>query len=377
MSAALIVIFITLPPYVDSSMNRTIQSGPYLVGEKAAALHKTLLVADLHSDCLMWNRDVLALNSRGHVDLPRLVEGNVALQVFSAVTKIPKGLNYESNTGDSDSMQTLVILQRWPRRSWSSLLERALYQAQRLDDASKRSEGGLVVLRCRKDVENLVDARRSGKQIVGGLLSIEGLHCLEGKLDNVDVLYNAGFRMMGLTHFFDNQVAGSAQGVAKGGLTDLGREVIRQMEERGIIVDLAHASPAAIDEVLRMATKPVVVSHTGVRGTCDNSRNLSDEQLEGIAKTGGVVGIGYWNAAVCEPNVESIVAAIRYVVDHVGLDYVALGSDFDGGTRTPFDATDLGEITEGLLEAGFSESDIAAIMGGNTLRVVRECLPST
>jgi microsomal dipeptidase-like Zn-dependent dipeptidase len=358
-------------------MNRTLEQRPYPVGDEAVVLHKALFVADLHSDCLMWNRDVLALNTRGHVDLPRLVEGNVALQVFSAVTKVPKGLNYESNTGDNDSMRTLVILQRWPRRTWSSLLERALYQAQRLDDASKRSEGGLVVLRSRKDVEVLAESRRSGKQIVGGLLSIEGLHCLEGKLDNVDVLYNAGFRMMGLTHFFDNEVAGSAHGVSKGGLTDLGREVIRRIEERGIIVDLAHASPAAIDEVLLTATKPIVVSHTGVRGTCDNSRNLSDEQLEGIAKTGGLVGIGYWNAAVCEPNVESIVGAIRYVVDHVGLEHVALGSDFDGGTRTPFDATGLSEITDGLLNAGYSESDIAAIMGGNTLRVLRECLPAT
>jgi hypothetical protein len=100
---------------------------------------------------------------------------------------------------------------------------------------------------------------------VAALLATEGLHAIEGDLRNVDTLHAAGFRMLGLTHFFDNEVAGSAHGVAKGGLTPLGRAVVRRMEALGILVDVAHASPRAVDDVLAMATRPVLVSHGGVQ----------------------------------------------------------------------------------------------------------------
>ena len=106
-----------------------------------------------------------------------------------------------------------------------------------------------------------------------------------------------------------------------------------------MLVDLAHVSPAAIDDVLAMASKPVVVSHGGVRGTCDNQRNLSDDQLRGIARTGGVVGIGYWETAVCGTEMRYVTAAMRHVIDVVGDDYVGLGSDFDGATTTGFDTS--------------------------------------
>jgi membrane dipeptidase len=105
----------------------------------------------------------------------------------------------------------------------------------------------------------------------------------------------AGFRMIGLAHFFDNEFAGSAHGVEKYGLTEQGRALVRDMERRKILVDLAHASPKTIEDVTAMASRPVIFSHTGVRGTCDNRRNLSDEQLRKIAATGGVIGIGFWD----------------------------------------------------------------------------------
>jgi microsomal dipeptidase-like Zn-dependent dipeptidase len=170
-------------------------------------------------------------------------------------------------------------------------------------------------------------------------------------------------------------LAGSAHGVEKGGLTPLGREVVGRLEQKKILIDLAHSSPRTIDDVLAMATRPVFASHTGVKGTCDNARNLSDDQLRGIAKTGGVVGIGFWPTAVCGPDAHAIARAIRYAVGVAGVDHVGLGSDFDGAVTEPFDATGLPLLTEALLQDGLAEDDVAKIMGGNVLRVLAQTLP--
>src|SRR5581483_6032277 len=212
-------------------------------------------------------------------------------------------------------------------------------------------------------------------QITAGFLGIEGAHVLEGDPANVDVMFDAGFRMMSPTHFFDNEIGGSAHGVNKGGLTATGREVIRRMEAKKMLVDLAHASPRTIDDVLGMATRPVVVSHSGVKGTCDNTRNLSDEHLKGIARTGGIIGIGYWEAATCGRDARAIARAIRHAVNVAGIEHVGLGSDFDGAVVEPFDTTGLVQITDALLVEGFSEQEIALIMGGNALRLLKENLP--
>jgi microsomal dipeptidase-like Zn-dependent dipeptidase len=119
----------------------------------------------------------------------------------------------------------------------------------------------------------------------------------------------------------------------------------------------------------------VVVSHTGVKGTCDNTRNLSDDELTGVAKTGGVIGIGYWEQATCGSDAKAVARAIRYATNLVGVDHVGLGSDFDGAITAPFDATGLVLITDALIEQGFNDQEIKMIMGGNTLRVLKDSLP--
>jgi len=151
--------------------------------------------------------------------------------------------------------------------------------------------------------------------------------------------------------------------------------MIKRMEAKRMIVDVAHASAAVIDDVLAMATRPVLVSHSGVKGTCDNQRNLSDEQLKGIAGTGGVIGIGYWETAVCGTDAKAIAKAIRYTANLVGVDHVGLGSDFDGAVVTPFDTTGLVQITDALLAEGFNDDEIGRIMGRNVLRVLIQNLP--
>jgi len=180
---------------------------------------------------------------------------------------------------------------------------------------------------------------------------------------------------MAPTHFFDNEWGGSAHGVNKTGLTDKGREMIRRMEARGMLVDVAHAAPRTVDDVLSVATRPVIDTHTGVRGTCDHIRNLSDEQVRGIAATGGVVGIGYWDTATCGTDARAVARSIRYASNLAGVEHVALGSDFDGAVKEPFDTTGLVEITDALIAEGFSDDEIRMIMGGNIIRLLSQSLP--
>ena len=364
-----------LPQVIDAQMNSVASPPPYPASASAQKLHQGLFVADLHDDALLWERDLLKRYDYGHSDLPRMLEGRLGLQVFSTVTKTPRGLNMESNAADSDNITLLAMAQRWPRETWSSLLQRALYQAQKLQDAADASEGRLVLIRSRADLARFIEAWDKDPQRVAGLLATEGLQPIENQLENIDALYAAGFRIAGLTHFFDNEVGGSAHGMEKGGLTPLGRQVIARLEEKSMLVDLAHASRPLIDDVLAMATRPVLVSHTGVEGTCAGTRNLSDKHLQSIAATGGVIGIGYWSTAVCDTSVTAIVKAIRYTADKVGVEHVALGSDFNGTVHTPFDVTGLAQITEGLQTAGFDNDAIAAIMGGNVQRLLLTSLP--
>jgi microsomal dipeptidase-like Zn-dependent dipeptidase len=363
------------PGIVETRMNRVLRPGPYAASARAVALHRRLVVADLHADTLLWGRDLLARGTRGHVDVPRLLEGGVALQAFTVVTKMPRGASIEKNTGDSDAITLLMVARGRPPRTWTSLRERALDQAAAFEGASARSGGRFVRLLAKADLEAVLEQRARGEAVVGGFLGLEGAHALEGRAEAVDALADAGFRMMGLTHFFDNEVAGSAHGARKGGLTELGREAVRRMEARGVLVDLAHASATTIDDALAMARRPVVVSHTGVRGTCDNARNLSDRQLRAVAAKGGVVGIGFWPTATCGADSRAIARAIVHAVRVAGPDHVALGSDFDGAVATPFDATGVPLVTEALLEAGLDEETVGRVMGGNVVRLLRATLP--
>src|SRR5438067_1688950 len=216
---------------------------------------------DLHADALLWGRDLLQRSPNGHVDVPRLLEVGARLQVFGVVTQAPVGLNMEVNPDRADMVSALAMASGWPRRTWRSRLQRALYQAKRLREMAERSGGKLVLIRSRTDLESL---QRDPAGRVGALLALEGAQALEADLRSLDALWDAGFRMMAPTHFVDTEVGGSAHGVGKGGLTEFGRKWLRALEERRIVVDLAHASPGTVADVLAAATRPVVVSHTGV-----------------------------------------------------------------------------------------------------------------
>jgi membrane dipeptidase len=384
--AAAIGFFGFAPGYVEGSMN-VVDGKPLIkVSDEAKALHETLNIVDLHSDTLMWDRDLGEGASRGHMDLPRLQQGNVALQLFSSVSKTPKGQNYDGNGADTDNITLLTIAQLQPVKTWNSLVERSLYHAAKLEREISNSDGCMKHVDSPSQLEELVDSRRGGTCDTGGsgisrvtparimpigaMLTIEGLQNLEGKASNLDRLYDAGFRMAGLTHFFDNELAGSMHGLKKGGLTPFGRDIVRRMEAKGMIVDIAHLSHAGVAEVLAMARRPVVSSHGGVQATCKVNRNLTDDEIRGVAKTGGVIGIGYWEGAICSTDPRAAAKAMKHVRDLVGIAHVALGSDYDGATTVRFDTSQLTQVTQALMDEGFTEAEIRAVMGENALRVI-------
>jgi membrane dipeptidase len=365
------------PAKLERSMNKVLPHSPYSISNNALELHKTLVIGDWHSDSTLWKRNLLERGDRGHVDIPRMREGNQAVQMFTSVTKSPGGQNYEKNSSDArDNITSLVLLQAWPPATWKSLTARALYQAEKLHNIAQEAPDQFLLIRNRSDLQSLLSKRATGDTIVGGLLGTEGSHALDGELSNIATLYQAGFRMMSLQHFFDNKLGGSLHGESGAGLTEFGRQAVDEMQSMGIMVDLSHSAPQVVEDVLARSSAPLIVSHTGFYGHCKSARNISDRLMQKIAEGGGIIGIGYWDAAVCDPTPKHIVSAFRYGIDLVGVDHVALGSDYDGTIAAPFDSSELAVLTHEMLKAGFSEIEIRKVMGENMMRYLAENLPA-
>ncbi len=357
----------TVPHYIEAERNPIKLSAPYAVSTDAQALYDRLdFISDLHCDALLWGRSLNKRGDQGHVDFPRMREANVALEMFTIVSKSPAGQNMQSNSEDAfDNITPLTIAKGESLFNWFSLINRTLSQAQDLSDFVENEQGKAIFIKSKADLERLIEARKTDKSVIGTMLGIEGAHALEGRIENFDRVYEAGVRMIGPTHFFDNELGGSAHGENLAGLSDFGKSAVTKMNELGIFIDLAHSSPAIVDDVLNLTTKPVMVSHTGVRAVLDSQRNLSDDQIKDIAKNEGIIGIAFFDMAVGEPELPNIIASIKHIRDLVGIQYVALGSDYDGSVAVPFDITGLPLILDGLLKVGFTEEEIRAVMGEN------------
>ena len=376
--AVLIGLFFTFAPGLfESSTNKVLPADFRQPTPAAIKLHQSLNIGDLHADSTLWQRDLLKRGDRGHVDIPRLREGNVAVQVFTTVTKSPMGMNNVQNSADAvDTITFLAIAQRWPVTTWKSRKLRALHQASVLHDIASRAPKEFSLIMDRGDLTKLLAARASGSQIIGGIIGTEGSHALDGDVAAIDELFNAGFRVMSLQHFFDNKLGGSLHGLSGDGLTEFGRDAVDRMIEKEIIIDVAHSSHAVVSDVLARSSRPLIVSHTGFYSHCQSSRNISDELMQKIAAAGGLMGVGYWDSAVCEANVSSIVSSIRYGIDLVGEDHVALGSDFDGSVATPLDTSQLIRLTTEMLARDFTETEIRKVMGENILQFMTQNLPA-
>jgi membrane dipeptidase len=364
------VLEFVVPAEIESSLNSVNAHEPYEISSAAQALHKKLLVADVHADSLLMKRDLNKHEDRGHLDIPRLQIGNVALQVFAAATKLPSEQN-----NDTDYMTFLAMIQLWPIKTWFSIVERALYQAKKLEQFAKESEGKLVFVKNQQELNAVLAQRKDGSDQIAALYGIEGAHSLEGNLDNVQVLFDAGVRLMGVTHYFDNKLAGSFTGLSGDGLTDFGRKAVLKAVDLGIIIDIAHLSTKAVEEILALSDKPVILSHSGMKGVCDTAKNFPDDLVKKVVAQGGLVGIGYYKGTVCDSSPEGIVRSIRYAIDTLGVDSVALGSDFDAPIAVDFDASELAVLTHTMLAQNFTEEEITKVMGANAVDFFSRYLP--
>ncbi len=366
------LFFAYAPRYVDQSNNKVSLVGPHT---KNAWYDSIPFIADLHCDELLWDRNLLKQIDYGHVDLPRMQQANVAFQVFTIVSKVPSGINIEKNDGNSDQITLLSFVQLRPPSNWFSIKKRALNQCETLHDFAEKSNGQLRVISTKKELQQFIIDRQKNHLLTAGMLGLEGAQPLEGNLKNLDVFYKTGVRYIGLAHFYDNEWAGSAHGMNKGGLTEIGKLLVRKMDSVHITIDLAHSSQQTIDDVFAMHNGPLLVSHTGVKGVCNNQRNLSDKHLLEIGKRNGLVGIGLWETAVCGTDAAATAKSIRYAADKIGVDKVALGSDWDGSILAHFDVTGLPRMVAALESEGFNRTEIEKIMGGNVRDFFLKNLP--
>jgi len=334
-----------------------------------------LFVADMHADTLLWKRNIAERSELGHADLHRLLDVNVGLQVFMSVVEAPDDVDADSIKQEGDQIRTVALLDKWPYQTLGSYKERALYHASKLFKAADSSNGRLKVILSKED---LTVGKQNWQTKEGPLLAIlgmEGAHATEFKVENVQTLFDAGFRSMGLAHYSDTEFAGSSSGMVKHGLTDKGKALIKKMNAIGMIIDVAHLSNQGIEDALNLSVNPVYSSHTGVFATCSKARNLPDSIIKKIAQRQGLIGIGFFKGAICGSALEDTVRAIKHVRDLVGSEHVGLGSGWDIASLaiTP---TELPDLTRALLDQGFSDKEARNVMGRNVARFFLDNLPS-
>jgi len=336
---------------------------------------------------LVDRADITQRSPMGHVDIPRLREGGVSAPFFALwVPTYYHGAEAVRRTLDlRDAMQ-------------------------RLFDTHPDQ---IVLALNASDVERIT---RSGR--IAAILTIEGGHQIDDDLAVLRVYYRLGIRSMTLTHFRNNGWADSSTDKpAHNGLTDFGKEVVREMNRLGMIVDVSHVSDKTFNDVLAVSSKPVIASHSSCRALSDVPRNMTDDMLRALAKNGGVVGINFGEGFLNPKDAEQLKADIANVaeeptlagkaldnyaaeqlhremksvpafatvedaadhVDHAvkiaGIDHVGIGSDFDGISAPPKgleDISKMGALKAVLRKRGYSEEDLKKIFGLNTLRVLRE-----
>ena len=310
------------------------------------------LLVDLHTDALYEHirgrKDITQRSDKGHLDFPRMKEGGVNGQVFAV---------------------------------WVSPTE--LAPGEYCDFALKGADAfGEVCTRCAESVapvrtpDEFRQATAAGR--IAAVLAVEGGHALEGRLENLGRFFERGVRVLTVTWCNSNELGDSSGDENKphNGLSPLGRQAVRRMNELGMIVDVSHSADKTVFDILDASLSPVIASHSGIRARRDFNRNLTDEQIRAIAAHGGVIGVVFLPYFLRDPEdkatIEDLLDCIDHICQLVGPDHAGLGSDFDGfGGALPGleDATKMGAIGVGLRKRGFVEGDIAKIAGLNFLRV--------
>jgi len=310
------------------------------------------LVADLHCDSILsqmsGERDLGQRSAVGHLDLPRMIDGGVKLQVFAIWTD-PKKLG----PGEYDP---------FVRRGIEAVRDLCVRNSDRIALALGPADAFAIV----------------GSGRMAAVIGVEGGHALEGRLERLAQWCAAGVRVFTVTWCNSNELAdsGGDENRPHHGLSELGRKAIREMNRLGVVIDVSHCSDEAFFQILDETAVPVIASHSGIRSLRDFNRNLSDEQLKALAHNRGLVGMVFLpyflNSEEEKASIEDVVAGIDHVVQLVGPDYVGLGSDFDGFSgrlKGLEDVSKLPAVTARLLDKGYPESAIRCILGANFLRV--------
>ncbi|MEW6572736.1 MAG: dipeptidase [Bacillota bacterium] len=317
--------------------------------QDARRLHYNAIVVDCHCDTLSFlaqKGGSFEAGTEGHVDLPRLRSGGVDVQFFAVfVSPRYRGI----------------------------YLRRALEQVEIFATITSSYSEKLVSV---SNGPGLDEALNKGK--IAGVLTVEGGHVLEGSIGVLRIFHRLGVRCLTLTWNCRNELAdGVAETNTGGRLTSFGREVVREMEKLGMLVDVAHLAPAGFWDVLRLAQYPIIASHANSRRICDHPRNLTDEQVRELAATGGVIGVNFVPDFVdpVNPTIDRLIDHIEHLASVGGIQCVGIGSDFDGAPKMVSgleDSSALPLLTERLFERGWPEGDIRRVLGINFLRVMKE-----
>lgn len=326
-----------------------------------------MLIADGHADSLMWNRDLTVRSEEGQVDFPRLRDAGVGIQCFTIVTR---GFPFIGG------FNLFARYRRWPKEARAGEWARANFQIDQLERFCAASQGTAAITKTRAQLTSNLEAG-----VLSAVLGVEGAHALEGRVDRVQTLWNRGVRFMGLTHLHNNALGGSSFPLMRNRpLTAHGREVLDEMARLGMAVDVAHASKRTLSDILAHPRARPFSSHTGCSGAGGGWRNLDDAALRQIADKGGVVGIIFATVYLDGDEIDDIARHIDHAMNVMGVEGVALGSDFDGMIPLPHgmkDARDLVKIPGVLRSRGYSEDVIEKVMGGNFRRFFSEALPET
>lgn len=340
----------------------------------AAALHRELHVADLHCDAVMWTRNLARRSNWGHLDFPRMLKGNCAVQYFLTVSEIPRQIAGDNLTDDSDRLTMLGIIEQWPLAAITDQTERALYLGGKLKRYCARTSGSVRFVETADELKRALDDRIVDPKVRAVALGLESSLGTKYSLANIRCLFAAGYRSSQLCHFTDTPFAAAATGASKGGLTPLGRDAVALMNELGMIVDLAHAAPRVVEDVLAHSKRAPFFSHTGARAISNDPKCQPDELLRAVVDKGGVVGLCFVADYIGGTRVDDIARSLDHLFRVVGPHGIALGSGFDSFT-IPIAVDQLAYLTQALLSVGLDAAAIKAIMGENAIGFLLRELP--
>lgn len=338
---------------------RTIKR-PIVVSERARKLHRRALVLDLHTDSLIASKLL-------HYDLARRHTAPAGQRPWRLHADIPR-----LREGGVDAVFLGIVTHPFPRGAYKRALKTIAYARSVLE----RNPDDLAFATTAEEIES---ARREGKIAV--LLGVEGMHMLDGCPQHVADLYSLGVRYITMAHFSTNRCAVSSADFTKktACLTPEGIEALDLMDELGMMVDVTHTHTDIIQEVCARSKRPVIVSHSACAALRPTYRNLQDPDIRSIAATGGVIGLiysTYWlSKEDRDPPLSVIVDHADHIRDLVGVDHLALGSDWDGMIKTPDgmrDASDMPALTQLFLDRGYDEDEVEKILGLNFMRVFRQ-----